>query len=141
MSMESAATVLQNAPIIDTKAPNSPVEAPKVPQVPKTLEEAVKPLPVEKPAIGADRFAALAKKERAIQKQLAEVKQREAKAKEWETLKASAASNPLKALEVLGISYEQLTNYILNGQKPTADLQVKQVQDELAKLKQDQADK
>lgn len=138
MSMESAVQAL-NASNIDSKAPTSPAQgAPATPvpkEGPKTLQEAIKPKEQAKPQIGADRFAALAKKERALQKQMSELKAKEARISEFEKLKGT---NPLEALKSLGYTYDQLTQFLLNGQQPTPDIQVKQVRDEIEALKQQQ---
>lgn len=144
MSVESAMKVLTEAPIIDSKAPSSPVQGvtstPPPKEGPKTLQEAITPVKTDKPQIGADRFAALAKKERSLQKQAADIKAREAKVKEWDSLRSQVAANPVKAMEALGITYDQLTQFLLNGQQPTADLQMKQVRDEVEALKKQQVE-
>jgi hypothetical protein len=109
------------------------------PKAKPTLQEAVKASEEPKKTVppGADRFAALAKKERAIQQQSEQLKVREAKLSEFETIKRTATQNPLKALEILGVSYEQITEFILNGQKPTADLQVSSVKQEIEELRRE----
>lgn len=115
----------------------------KAPEAAKpTLQEALKAPEEKKPEAakappGADRFAALAKKERAIQQQATALKEREAKLADFESIKQKATSNPLEALKILGISYEQITEFILNGQKPTPDLQVSAVKQEIDALRKE----
>lgn len=123
------------APIIDSSAQGIPRVAPTPSEA---LQQAVKPKVEAPKPIGSDRFAALAKKERAIQKQLAEIKAKEAGVKAFETLKATASTNPLEALKALGLSYEQITQFLLNGSKPTPELEVSQVRQDLEKLKSEQ---
>jgi hypothetical protein len=147
MSMESALAALATSggmePSITSKegsiSSSEQVVAPQVSPTPtERLQEAVKPVKQAPKPIGSDRFAALAKKERAIQKQLAEIKAKEAQVKQFETLKASATTNPLEALKALGLSYEQITQFLLNGSKPTPELEVAQVKSEVERLRQEQ---
>lgn len=99
--------------------------------------------PKEEPV--SQRFEALARREREIRRQAQEAKQREEALKERETKyqsfeekKAKARLNPLEALQELGLTYEELTQYIINDQKPTADMEVKSVRDEIRKMREDQ---
>ena len=139
MSIESAMTALSTPPTA------SPVQTGQVPPTltpkegPKTLQEAVSPAKREVP--GSDRFAALAKKERALQKQAAELKAQQVKVAEYEQVRQQAASNPIKLLESLGLSYEQITQFMLNGQRPTPELEIQSVKQQLEQLKQDQVAK
>jgi hypothetical protein len=152
MSMQSALAALAtttteapNAPIIDSKgAPvvSQPSTVPPItPSASERLKEAVAPkVEGAKPASPkSDAFAALAKRERALQRQSADLKAKEAQYREWERLKASATSNPLEALKALGLSYEQITQFLLNGSKPTPELEVAQVKADLEKLRTEQA--
>ncbi len=90
--------------------------------------------PVKPQEKDASRFAALAKKEKGLVLKANDLKMkegkfaeresalmaREAKVSEFEALRN--ADNPLKALEFLGYSYKDLTDYILKGEKPTPEL-------------------
>jgi hypothetical protein len=147
MSLQSAMAALGSTQPIESSitskegsiSPSEQVVAPQVSPTPsERLKEAVAPVKQAPKPPGSDRFAALAKKERAIQKQLADIKAREASVKAFESLKASATSNPLEALKALGLSYEQITQYLLNGNKPTPEAEVSQVRQDLEKLKQEQ---
>ncbi len=140
MSMESAMTALSGL-----EAPASPSTTAPAPQVPATtpatLQEAVSPVKSDsKPAApGADRFAALAKKERALQKQMADLKAQQAKVAEYEAARKAASQNPVKALEALGLTYEQITQFLLNGNKPTPELEIASVKQEIERLRQETA--
>lgn len=130
----------------DTQIPintSAPVEPPKAPE-PKveTTPEPPKPKLEDKES---QKFAALARKERAIQAEKAKVEARfkelegkEAKIKAFEA--ASSNKDYSKAAEILGLSYEEWTNYILNENKPTPELEVKGVRKELEDLKKNLQD-
>lgn len=110
--------------------------APTTPVTPST--------PAADPSISS-KFGALAKKEKAILKLKQDLSLREkdvqdkySKYQEFETKKTQAKSNPslaLKMLEEMGLSYEDLTNAVLNDGKPTPEMQVKSVKDELEEFK------
>ncbi len=137
MSMESAAAVLTGLEAPTTQSSAAP--APQVPATgPTTLQEAVSPVKTP-PAPGADRFAALAKKERALQRQMAELKAQQSKVSEYEAARKAAAQNPVKALEALGLTYEQLTQFLLNGNKPTPELEIASVKQEIERLRNETA--
>lgn len=100
------------------------VDSPAVPTQPKDLT--------------SSRFAALAKKETALVREKAAIKaEREIIAREKEEAKKLveaqklAISNPLKAMELLGISYKQLTEFVLNDEKPTPEIQARTLKEEL----------
>jgi hypothetical protein len=109
-------------------------------------QEAAAPQP--KPAEGSNRFAFLAKKEAAIVRQRHELKaQMEALASqrsEVEKLraeidqvkgrKASYRSNPLAALEDAGLSYKELTDFILNNNTVSTESQIKALQDKISEV-------
>lgn len=90
------------------------------------------------------KFAALARKERALRSKYQEFKAREEalKAKEAEissfsTLKSRATQEPLAVLQELGISYDMLTNAILNQPDPESQAYAK-LQAEIDAVKQAQ---
>lgn len=97
-----------------------------------------------------ERFAALAKKEKRIlrekqeakalkdayEKRDTDLKKREENLKQLETL-----DNPLELLKMKGWTYEDVTNFILNNEKPTADHEVKGVKSEIEKLRQEMTEK
>lgn len=93
----------------------------------------------------SSKFAALAKKERAmlqkVQSRQAEIEAREKALAEKEAKYAGydqKPGNPIEALERLGYSYKDITDYILNDNKPTVDQEVKSVREELQSFKQAQ---
>lgn len=93
----------------------------------------------------SSKFAALAKKEKAIQRQAQEIaaerqriKEMEAKYSKYDNLKGEVAKNPLKLLEEYGLSYKQLTDFILNDNKPTTDQEISSVRQELEMFKKAQ---
>lgn len=109
-------------------------------------KEGVEPPKKEEPL--SSRFAALARKEKAALKRSQETKQREAeisareaKLKELEDSYTLGKQNPIEALKRLGWSYEDITNHILNDQKPTPEREIKSVRDEMAQWRKEQAEK
>lgn len=125
------------------------------------------PIEVAKPAIDprqADldrRFNALVAKEKAIaqrsQQSAAKAKQQEQRIAELEAklqgyqpaeqvktsyqndLKARALQNPLDVMKDLGLSYEQLTQYVLNDNKPTPELVESRLQREIQAIRDEQS--
>jgi hypothetical protein len=96
----------------------------------------------------APRFAALAKKEKAARSQIeaakqlqAQIAEREAKIKELEAKYSKKPANPIEALMQHGFTYQEATDYILNGEKPTADLKIKTVEDRLAEFERKQEER
>ena len=117
---------------------------PEASEVTEGQETAAQPRPAE----GANRFAFLAKKEAAIVRQRHELKaQMEAmtsQRSEMEKLraeidevkgrKASYRSNPLAALEDAGLSYKELTDFILNNNTVSTESQIKALQDKISEV-------
>lgn len=95
----------------------------------------------------SSRFAAIAKREREIQRREAEIKAREAEIQAKGTptsiddIRRQFSSNPLKALEALGFSYDDLTNQVLNDKEPTPELESKSVRQEFEEFKRQLAEK
>lgn len=107
-----------------------PVEAPKVEEVPAPKERS------------SEKFAALARKEAEIfRKQQAVRQQQQILAQQAEQLRAfeqakrAAKLNPLDALKQMGLTYEELTEYVLNDNKPTPTAEVQSVRQELEEYK------
>ena len=117
---------------------------PEASEVTEGQETAAQPRPAE----GANRFAFLAKKEAAIVRQRHELRaQMEAmtsQRSEMEKLraeidevkgrKASYRSNPLAALEDAGLSYKELTDFILNNNTVSTESQIKALQDKISEV-------
>jgi len=126
------------APVVDPKAavvtPEQPGDTkPEDATQPKEPEKKEDPL--------SQRFAMLARREQGIVKAQQDLKAKEAElAKREETLgsagslesqrKKEVAENPLKALEYYGVTYEQLTNFILQGEKATPEMTASKIVDE-----------
>ena len=124
-----------------------PVPTPTAAEVLAPQQEAAPvetPAPVEeKPAPPrADRFAMLARKEQDLYRKQQAVKQQQAaiaaqaeQIRAFEQAKKQALLNPLDALKQLGLTYEQLTEYVLNDNKPTPNAEVQSVRQELEEFK------
>lgn len=111
-------------------------------QTPVTPEVAQ---PEAKPERVSDRFAFLARKEAGLVKAKQELKTQydalaqqraeiEAMRKEIESVKARKSSyrqNPLAVLEDHGLSYKELTDFILNNNTVSTDSQIKALQEKL----------
>ena len=111
--------------------PSSVTPSPQVTDpkgAPQVTEEAPKPELKEQLS---PRFAQLAHREKKIQ-----VKDREVKAREQQLVEregrisqfeeAKSKGDIPKALELLGLSYDQITNFFLNGEKPTPEMTARQ---------------
>ncbi len=135
------------APVAPPQPPAAPAETPSTP-----APVAAAPVPQKAPE--ASRLLAEAtRRERAIQaektawkaqraKEEAVWKERVSRAEAVEAKLAKAKSEPLSALEALGISYEELSIAQLNDGKPGADLAIRQAEERVAALeKKIEADK
>lgn len=92
----------------------------------------------------SSRFLALAKREQGIVRRQQEMKaleqqlgERESRIKKYEELEKQKP-DPLKLLETHGYSYKDVTDYILNDQKPTPDLEIKSIKHEFESFKKSQ---
>jgi DNA-binding transcriptional MerR regulator len=113
---------------------------------PEAAPEAPAPAPEpapEKPR--ADRFALLARKEQdllrkqqAVRQQQAQLARQAEELRAFEQAKKQALLNPLDALKHLGLSYEQITEFVLNDNKPTPNAEVMSVRQELEEFKRAQ---
>lgn len=97
----------------------------------------------------SSKFAALAKKEKAALAKLEAAKAREAeiaakeaalaareaKLSEFETVKQT---NPMKALEMMGLTYQDLTQTVLNGNEITPEMQINNLRKEVESFKEQQ---
>lgn len=124
---------LETAPVAAAEVP-APVEG----EAP-LAEAAVEP----KLSEGANRFAFLAKKEQAIVRQRQELKAQieaiNAQRSELDKMRAEIESvksrrsgyksNPLSALEDAGLSYKELTDYILNNQQISPEQKLKALEE------------
>ncbi len=112
--------------------PRAPISAPgaKTETAPKQDERVSGKLQTlvtrEKTALEAERTAKAAQVE--LDAKIAALSDREKRIVEFETLKAT---NPLKALELLGLNYQELTQIALNDGQVPAEVEIKKVRDEL----------
>jgi hypothetical protein len=130
-------------PIPEAAAPTAQEVLGAAPEgAPEAPAPAPEPAP-EKPR--ADRFALLARKEQdLLRKQQAVKQQQQILAQQAEQLRAfeqakkQALLNPLDALKQLGLTYEQITEFVLNDNKPTPNAEVMSVRQELEEFKRSQ---
>jgi DNA-binding transcriptional MerR regulator len=130
-------------PIPEAAAPTAQEVLGAAPEgAPEAPAPAPEPAP-EKPR--ADRFALLARKEQdLLRKQQAVKQQQQILAQQAEQLRAfeqakkQALLNPLDALKQLGLTYEQITEFVLNDNKPTPNAEVMSVRQELEEFKRAQ---
>jgi len=129
----------------------SAVEGIKSTQAP-AKEEAAPAQPPTPPSDYSERAAALVRKEKnayrekqeakAIRAQIdqkrAELEAKERRIQEFESIKQT---NPLKALEMLGLDYDALTQVYLNNGQVTPEVQVKNVMGEIEQLKKQQLER
>lgn len=138
-----------NTPVTTTQAATPPTqEAPKTetppvvatPEAPKKedlySQRAQILLNKEKKAYRAKEEAKALRA--AIDNDRAELSKREARMQEFEKIKAD---NPMKALEFLGLSYNDLTQYFLNNGNPTPEIQVQGVRKEIEDLRKAQEER
>jgi hypothetical protein len=94
----------------------------------------------EKPAEPklARGFAVLAKREAAIVQRESKLKQRESELDAFEAARRDAHANPVAVLEALGITVNDLNEFVINGKKPTPEMQQRRVDEELKRLEAEQ---
>jgi len=77
------------------------------------------------------KFAALSRKEKALRDREAELNRKYGNKEQEIPLEKRIRSNPLKALEELGLDYDKLTELALNDGRLTPDMQMKLMREEL----------
>lgn len=120
-----------------------PIDVDPKEEAAKSVAPAKTAAPTEvKAKVDAARFAALSVRERELLNRQAAVKAREAEIqKAAETSKAieeavkQSKKDPLKALKALGLTYDDVTKFVLNDQKPTVDTEVAMVRSEFEEFK------
>lgn len=147
MALEGVMTNMTTGTVAQ-EIPESPVAVPETTEAAPPAESSAAPEPVvEKPVVkkSADRFAALARKEaevyrraQAVRQQQAEIARQAEELKAFKSMKSQAAMNPLDALKQLGLTYEQVTEYVLNDNKPTPSAEVMTLKQEFEELKRQQ---
>jgi hypothetical protein len=135
----------------DAPQPAAPVADPAAAVAPASPEQSAAPAqspeqPQQTPKERADaeRFAALVRRESALQKQRSEFKAQQDEVARWreqakanEERLAKAKANPLEALKALGLSYEDVTAFVLNDSRPTPDLEIRSVREEIAAIRRE----
>jgi hypothetical protein len=113
-----------------------PPEAAKAPEPPK-----------EEAKLASGQFAVLAKKEKQIFRRAQEIaekekqiQEREAKLSELDKRRQGYKLNPLQALEDAGLSYQEITDFILNKEKPTPDAKLEKLRMEVEQLRKQTED-
>ena len=131
--------------------PSEPAKADAAPEpAPAAQEAKAEPAPDPKPKepTAAERFAAMARKEKQIVERDRSLKDREAKLAEREAaIKAAEdrrqgySQDPLKALSDLGLTYEDLTKLVLNKTDPSAQqaLAMRQLAEQVEQAKREAA--
>lgn len=132
--LEKAAKALESPASASNEVSKEVVSStPKAPEAPKQDEQV------------SSKFALLARKEKEIMKKAKEFqakeqsyKEREASFLKYEQLKSSAKSNPLKVLEEYGLTYKDVTDFILNDNVPTPDLMARSLDEKFEAYKREQ---
>jgi hypothetical protein len=84
----------------------------------------------------SSRFAALTRKEKALRMREKELESKSAKYKDLDDLVSLAKENPIEALAKIGLDYEQLTAFLLKGDKPEIK-KLSKLENELEQLKKE----
>ena len=97
-------------------------------KLPEPSTENLPPVaPVDEGVDFASKFAALTRKEKLLVRKAKESEEKYGKVVEYEKAIAEARKNPIKFLEAAGLSYQQITDYILNDGKPTIENQLEEL--------------
>lgn len=87
-------------------------------------------------------FSALSKKEKALRQKEQQLKTLEEQVRKAETLRQKAKDNPLEVLNEYGVTYEQLTDYILGNEKPapSPEDKIRAIEERLERERQEAAE-
>src|SRR5687767_14150950 len=77
------------------------------------------------------KFAALAKRERLLRQKEEQAKAQWDAVQRFEQARKQAKSNPLGFLEEAGLSYQEITDYLLNDSKPSPDAQIQALREQI----------
>jgi hypothetical protein len=141
MAVEGTMTNMMTGtlPVVVSDAPAevTPQAVPEQPAASEPVAEKPAPTPPK-----ADRFAVLARKEQEIFRKQQAVREQQAmlarqaeEIRSFQQAKQQAVLNPLEALKQLGLTYEQITEFVLNDNKPTPNAEVQSVRQELEEFK------
>lgn len=132
--LSSATPVTVNEETDETKVEATPeTEAKAIVEQPKAEEK--------KDEIISPRLAMLAKEEKRLQEERKRLQEERknpefAEFQEFKKLKANAKSDPISALEKLGLTYDEITDYVISG-KHTKDPSVRALEEKLANLEKE----
>jgi len=112
---------------------------------PQEVDETPVPAPERPRERASDKFAVLARKEaevfrkqQAVRQQQAELARQAEEIKQFQEMKRQARMNPVDALKQLGLTYEEVTEYLMNDNKPTPAAEVMTLKQELEDFKRQQ---
>jgi len=113
-------------PSVDEETPTNETPTENVEENKEALQEETQ-AQVEEPKKDklSSRFAALAKEEKRIREQREQLKAEQKEIEKFKSAISKIKTNPLEALEELGIDYESLTKSVLLGGKPDPEDEIK----------------
>lgn len=128
--MIDAPTAPTPAAVVDAPAVSDVV----IPPITEVVEDT--PAAVEPPSEFSSKFAALARKEKFLRQQQDALKAEQEKIKaqqekygSYETARERAKTDPIAYLEAAGLSYSEITDYLLTkGEKPSTDAEIKRLE-------------
>ena len=128
--------------IIETAQPEQVAAPETTPAEAAPVEPAKEAAPVAEEIRAHERFIAAAKREKALREKERALKAQEQDLSKLKTAHERVKTDPLAALEELGLSYEQITNLILDRDAPkkeptAAELAQKMVREELARYQEE----
>jgi hypothetical protein len=161
--MSNQAVLGDNFKVTPTTPTANPAKSGSVP-IPAQPQQTTPPSPVAVPqVVDADkadldkRFNALVAKERSLSQKAQQISKQnqeytkriaaleeqlkgvppveQVKTSTINDLKARALANPLEAMKELGLTYEQLTQFVLNDNRPTPELVETRLQQEITSIK------
>ncbi len=109
----------------EAKPPENKADSRRFAVLARQASEHRKSVEADKAAIKAERDAIAAEKQAIA---------------DFNKARENAKLDPIAYLEAAGLTYEQATEYVLNGKKPTPDAQVQAVRDELGRFAKKQED-
>ena len=126
---------MSEAQVESTPTPTTEAPPPAEVTTPPALEAAPIAPVVEEDSF-AKRFAALARKEKKMRQETEETKLIKDKYVDYETAKKLAKTNPEEFLKKYDLTYEDLTQFYING-RPKVDPKVLEIEEELQKVKKE----
>jgi hypothetical protein len=121
--------------MVDFNEPSTPIDS-------TAPNGEIQPVEEKKSERFSSAFSKLARKEQALRKEKESfLKEREEsshlkeKITAWERAKSNAKLDPKSALEQLGLNFEEIQEYFLNGAQPSANTLVEQLRRELEETK------